>query len=61
MQPERLPEAARGIHFNPREISQLYAEYGFYGIMKLARFSEEYEWVVYNLAERILRPLIIGQ
>ena len=23
--------------------------------MKLTRFSEEYEWVVYNLAERILR------
>ena len=23
--------------------------------MKLTRFSDEYEWVVYNLAERILR------
>jgi FxsC-like protein len=52
---EALPEAASEIHFNPAEISQIYAEYGFYGIMKLSRFSEEYEWVVYNLAERILR------
>jgi hypothetical protein len=52
---QALPEAAREIHFNPAEIGQIYAEYGFNGIMKLTRFSEEYEWVVYNLAERILR------
>jgi FxsC-like protein len=52
---QALPEAAGEIHFNPGEIGQIYAEYGFYGIMKLTRFSEEYEWVVYDLAERILR------
>ena len=52
---QALPEAASEIHFNPGEIGQIYAEYGFYGIMKLTRFSEEYEWVVYDLAERILR------
>ena len=52
---ELLPEAVRDIHFNPAEIGRIYAEHGFYGIMKLTRFSEEYEWVVYNLAERILR------
>lgn len=50
-----LPAAAREVHFNPGEISQLYAEFGCYGIMKLARFRDEYEWVVYHLAERILR------
>jgi FxsC-like protein len=51
---QALPEAASEIHFNPAEIGQFYAEYGFYGIMKLTRFSQEYEWVVYHLAERIL-------
>jgi FxsC-like protein len=54
VQHEALPEAARDIHFNPGELGPIYAEYGFYGIMKLTRFSEEYEWVIYNLAERIL-------
>jgi FxsC-like protein len=52
---KELPEAASEIHFNPGELGQIYAEYGFYGIMKLTRFSDEYEWVAYNLAERILR------
>ena len=52
---QALPEAAGEIHFNPGELGQLYAEYGFHGIMKLARFNDEYQWVVYNLAERILR------
>jgi FxsC-like protein len=52
---QALPEAAGEIHFNPSELGQIYAEYGFHGIMKLTRFSDEYEWVVYNLAERILR------
>jgi FxsC-like protein len=55
LQQEALPEAAHDIHFNPGELGPIYAEYGFYGIMKLTRFSEEYEWVIYNLAERILR------
>jgi FxsC-like protein len=53
--PKALPEAASEIHFNPGELGPTYAEYGFHGIMKLARFSDEYQWVVYNLAERILR------
>jgi FxsC-like protein len=55
VQHEALPEAARDIHFNPGELGAIYAEYGFHGIMKLTRFSEEYEWVIYNLAERILQ------
>jgi FxsC-like protein len=55
VQHEALPEAARDIHFNPGELGPIYAEYGFHGIMKLTRFSEEYEWVIYNLAERILQ------
>jgi FxsC-like protein len=55
VQQDALPQAARDIHFNPGEIGQIYAEHGFYEIMKLTRFSEEYEWAVYNLAERILR------
>jgi FxsC-like protein len=52
---EALPEAASEIHFNPGELGQIYAEYGFHGIMKLARFSDEYQWVVFHLAERILQ------
>jgi len=55
LQHEALPEAARDINVNPGDLGSIYAEYGLYGIMKLARFSEEYEWVIYNLAERIIR------
>jgi FxsC-like protein len=55
VQLEALPEAARDIHFNPGELGPIYAEYGLYGIMKLTRFREEYEWVIYKLAERILQ------
>jgi FxsC-like protein len=50
-----LPDAAGEIHFNPGELGQIYAEYGFHGIMKLARFNDEYQWVVFHLAERILQ------
>ena len=28
---QALPEAASEIHFNPGELGQIYAEYGFYG------------------------------
>lgn len=52
---QALPDAASEIHFNPGELGQIYAEYGFHGIMKLARFSDEYQWVVFHLAERILQ------
>jgi FxsC-like protein len=52
---DRLPGTANGIHFNPGAISPSYAEHGFYGIMKLTRFRDDYEWAVYNLGREILR------
>jgi FxsC-like protein len=52
---QALPPAAGDIHFNPGELGQIYAEYGFNGIMKLARFKDEYQWVAFHLAERILQ------
>lgn len=38
------------IHFEPREFGQLYADYGFFAIMKLTRFEDDYQWAVLQLA-----------
>lgn len=51
---DQFPLAAQSIHFDPREFGQPYAEYGFFAIMKLTRFSDEYEWAVLHLARRIV-------
>jgi FxsC-like protein len=50
---EQFPLAARPIHFEPREFGQDYAEYGFSAIMKLARFRDDYNWAVLQLARHI--------
>jgi FxsC-like protein len=51
---EELPEAARSIQFSPSNFGPLYAEHGFYGIMRLSRWRDAYEEAVYLLARRIV-------
>jgi FxsC-like protein len=48
------PEAARSVQFNSSDFGPLYAEHGFYGIMKVTRWREAYEEAVYRLARRIV-------
>jgi hypothetical protein len=55
--PERnsqLPEAAGSVQYNSADFGELYAEHGFYGIMKVSRWREAYELAVYLLARRIV-------
>jgi FxsC-like protein len=54
VRPEDFPRAARPIHFEPRELGQLYADYGFFAIMKLTRFEDDYQWAVLQLATSIV-------
>jgi len=49
-----LPEAAASVQYNAAGFSPLYAEHGFYGIMKVSRWRDVYEEAVYLLAKRIV-------
>jgi FxsC-like protein len=50
-----LPEAALSLQFPHSGVGgDLYAEHGFYGIMKLSRFRNVYETAVHQLARRIV-------
>jgi FxsC-like protein len=49
-----LPEAATAVQYNAAGFSPLYAEHGFYGIMKVSRWRDVYEEAVYLLAKRIV-------
>ena len=52
---EDLPEEAKAIQSHHGDLGdRLYAENGFYGIMKVSRFREDYEHAVYELARRII-------
>jgi FxsC-like protein len=50
----RLPEATTAVQYNSSAFSPLYAEHGFYGIMKVSRWREAYEEAVYLLARQIV-------
>lgn len=50
----QLPAATRSVQFRPGDFGPLYAEHGFYGIMKVNRWREAYEKAVYLLARRIV-------
>ena len=50
----RFPEAASAVQYNSADFGPLYAEHGFYGIMKVTRWREAYEEAVYLLARRIV-------
>jgi FxsC-like protein len=49
-----LPEAALRIQFDHRELGDRYVTRGFYGIIKLSRYRDDYEEAVYELAQRIV-------
>jgi FxsC-like protein len=49
-----LPERARNLRFEHAQFGELYAQLGFYQLMKLSRYREEYEQAVYLLAKRIV-------
>jgi len=51
---EQFPQAARSVQFEPRELGDAYAEYGFFAIMKLSRFKDDYSWAVLRLARHIV-------
>jgi FxsC-like protein len=51
---ELIPEAARSVQYMSRDFDPLYAEHGFYGIMKVRRWRDAYEEAVYRLARRIV-------
>jgi FxsC-like protein len=50
----QYPEAARSVQFNSSDFGPLYAEHGFYGIMKVGRWRDAYDEAVYRLARRIV-------
>jgi FxsC-like protein len=49
-----LPEPARSIQFDHRTLGDRYGTHGFYGIIKLSRYKNDYEEAVYELARRIV-------
>lgn len=49
-----LPEAATSVQYNSHAFGELYAEHGFFGIMKVSRWREAYEEAVYLLARQIV-------
>ena len=50
----RFPEATRSVQFRPEDFGPLYAEHGFYGIMKVNRWRDAYDEAVYLLARRLV-------
>ncbi|MGH3281201.1 MAG: TIR-like protein FxsC, partial [Trebonia sp.] len=54
VRPDQFPLTAKSIHFEPRELGDTYAENGFYGIMKVTRYRDDYIWAVLQLARRIV-------
>lgn len=54
IRPDRLPEVARDIHFDHPDLGPRYRAEGFYGIMKLTRYREDYKRAVWTLARRIV-------
>jgi hypothetical protein len=53
VRPERLPEAARSIHYLAGNYGGAYAKYGFYRLMRMSKYRDDYEEAVYELARRI--------
>ncbi|AWS40303.1 TIR-like protein FxsC [Streptosporangium sp. 'caverna'] len=49
-----LPEAAEDIQFNHADLGARYAEEGFYGIMKLNKYRNQYQDATLRLAQRII-------
>jgi FxsC-like protein len=49
-----MPEAARAASFDHQQIGSVYSKEGFYGIIKLSRYRQDYEQAVRRLARRIV-------
>jgi FxsC-like protein len=49
-----LPEAVTSVQYSSVAFGELYAEHGFFGIMKVSRWREAYEEAVYLLARQIV-------
>lgn len=54
VRPDQFPLAAKSILFDPRDFGEAYAEYGFFAIMKVKRFKDDYDWTVLHLARHIV-------
>jgi FxsC-like protein len=54
VKPEKLPPATKGLLYAHPDFGRHYAEEGFYGIMKLARYRREYQEAVYRFAQLIV-------
>ena len=54
VEPQELPPAARAVDVDHAALGEVYAQRGFYGIMKLSRYRAEYERAVRGLARRIV-------
>ena len=54
VRPEELPESARTIHYLAGDYGGAYATHGFYRLMRLTKYADDYEEAVYELARRIL-------
>jgi FxsC-like protein len=55
VQPDDLPDVARQIEFDHQVFGKRYADMGFYGIMKLTRYKEDYQRAINGLASRIVQ------
>ena len=53
VRPEQLPEAARAIQYLAGDYGSTYATHGFYRLMRLSKYQDDYEDAVYELACRI--------
>jgi tetratricopeptide (TPR) repeat protein len=53
VRPEQLPEAARTIHYLAGDYGSAYATHGFYRLMRMSKYADDYEEAVYELACRI--------
>ncbi|MFI5620012.1 TIR-like protein FxsC [Streptomyces sp. NPDC051567] len=53
--PAQLPLPAERLQFNHNTFGERYVTEGFYGLIKLRSYAEEYERAVYELAKRIVR------
>ncbi|WP_232838483.1 TIR-like protein FxsC [Streptomyces geranii] len=51
----QLPDSVRHIHFDQAAYGDRYATHGIYGLIKLKRLRDEYEEIVLDLAQRIVR------
>jgi FxsC-like protein len=52
---DSMPEVAKSVRYGRPDLSPRYGAEGFYGLMKLKRYQEDYEMAVYQLARRIVQ------